>query len=198
MNILKKSWLFCSFALLTLTVNITCGNAENKESSEQGETSELSKNTDVSTEESTDIKEEQPFKPINASFVDGDKNVVELSELRGKVVFINMWATWCPPCIEEMPALNRLYDKYKDEENIEFLFVEVDDDYKKAEDFLVKNKYTLPLYSIKGDLPMEMASNAIPTTIIIDGRGEINIKHLGAADYDDPEIHKHIDNLLHK
>lgn len=189
MKISNKSGLMAIIATGLFTINLACGNVDNKSSTNE------STNT---TESIENTPEEQPFQPVNASFVDKDKNVLELGDLRGKVVFINMWATWCPPCIEEMPSLNRLYDHYKDDENIEFLFVEVDNDYQKAEKFLKDNKYTVPLYSISGSLPPELASNAIPTTVIIDGRGEVNIKHLGAADYDDPGIYAHIDNLLHK
>lgn len=189
MKISNKFGLTALLIASLLTINLACGNADNKNA--------VKENTE-STEVPNNEPEEQPFQPVNASFTDKDKNILELADLRGKVVFINMWATWCPPCIEEMPSLNRLYDHYKDDENIEFLFVEVDNDFKKAEKFLKDNKYTVPLYSIYGQLPAKLASNAIPTTIIIDGRGEINIKHLGAADYDDPGIYEHIDNLLHK
>lgn len=190
--------LSCTAAAL-ITFQIACGQPDS-EQNDQSESIEAmaedgANNSDSQANEE-EIEVEQPFKPIHASFVDGKNNVVDLSSLRGKVIFINMWATWCPPCIKEMPSLNRLYQKYKDSDKIEFLFVEMDNDYEKAEKFLIKNKYNIPLYSINDNLPVELETSSIPTTVIIDSKGELNIKHIGSADFDHPEIQEHIASLL--
>lgn len=190
---LSKIWFIACAALFIISVQVACGNSQHDNDSNRQDEVET-----VHTENAPESSEteEQPFKPIHGSFIDGKGNVTELSDLRGKVIFINMWATWCPPCIKEMPSLNRLHDKLKDNDNIEFLFVELDDDYPKAEKFLAKHKYDIPLYSVHGELPYELATNSIPTTIIIDKKGEMNVKHMGAVDFDQPQILEHLEALM--
>lgn len=198
MNFKKIS--FPSLAAVLFTFQIACGQPDKDPNDNNIEATSMDE-TDINKyktkeENVDDIEVEQPFKPIHATFVDGENKTMELSNLRGKVIFINMWATWCPPCIKEMPSLNRLYQKYKNNDKIEFLFVEMDNDYDKAKKFLIKNNYEIPLYSIKGNLPIELETSSIPTTVIIDSKGELNIKHIGSADFDHPEIQEHIASLI--
>src|SRR5690606_34637312 len=66
-------------------------------------------------------------------FKNMNDEVVELSDQKGKVVFINFWATWCPPCIAEMPTINKLYSNFRDNENVMFMMVDVDNDPIKSQ-----------------------------------------------------------------
>ena len=84
---------------------------------------------------------------FDVSFVDGEGKTLNLSELKEKWS-LNFWATWCQPCIAEMPALQKLYTELKDQKDIVVLSIEMDQDHAKAAKFLAKNKYSLPLYSL--------------------------------------------------
>lgn len=130
------------------------------------------------------------------TFTDGKGKSISLAELKGKVVFINFWATWCPPCIAEMPSIQDLYTKYKGNEQLVFIMVDVDGKYKQASDFMKKNGYTLPVYLPESEVPKEYFAGSMPTTVILDKSGKLAFHHLGAADYSDPEITGFIDQLL--
>lgn len=130
------------------------------------------------------------------TFADGKGKSISLAGLKGKVVFVNFWATWCPPCIAEMPSIQTLYMKYKDNEQVVFIMVDVDGKYKEASDFMKKNGYTLPVYLPETEVPKEYFAGSMPTTLILDKSGKLAFHHLGAADYSDPEITGFIDKLL--
>lgn len=72
---------------------------------------------------------------ISFSYQDANGKILSTNELKGKVVFINFWATWCPPCRAEMPSLNELYNKLKGDDHFVFLFLNEDDNIEKANFF---------------------------------------------------------------
>ena len=135
--------------------------------------------------------------PKSMLFRDGAGNIVDISKLKGKVVFINFWATWCPPCIAEMPAIDELYGQFKDDENILFILAEMDNDYPKAEAFMKKKGFSAPLYTPMSALPEVMYTGTLPTTVILDKSGNISFHHEGTADYSNPKIAAFISNLAH-
>ena len=98
------------------------------------------------------------------------------ADLKGKVVFINFWASWCPPCQAEMPSIERLYKKLEKDDRFVFLFINEDDDKQKAKNYLKKNLYTIPLYSRAGNISSEIFSGSLPTTIVINKEGQIVLK----------------------
>lgn len=110
------------------------------------------------------------------------KQSLSLSELKGKVVFINFWATWCPPCIAEMPDIENLYQEVK-KEDIVFLMVSLDEIPEKARTFIQKKEFTFPVYFLAGSIPSEFESSAIPTTIVLSPKGEIVVHQEGMAQY---------------
>lgn len=124
----------------------------------------------------------------------GDK--IALRNIRNKVILINMWATWCPPCRKEMPSLNRLYSKLKDNPDIIFIMMDVDGKLKESTDYVKKKGFDLPNYILEGNLPESFQTNSIPTTIIIDKSGKMVTKHMGGVDFDHPEMLPFIQNLL--
>ena len=98
-----------------------------------------------------EIKKEAPLTNLPAaatafSFRDEKGAVVSTADLQGKVVFINFWATWCPPCIAEMPSLNELYNKFRNDAQFVFIFINEDDDMAKARTFMHKNHSASPKY----------------------------------------------------
>lgn len=125
---------------------------------------------------------------VNASFVDINNKVTALDSFRGKVVVMNFWATWCPPCIREMPSLNTLFLDLKSNKDIVFMAIDVDEDIKGASKFMAKNKFDLPLYTLHGQLPTELETNSIPMTVILDKRGEVAVQHTGMVDFGNPKI----------
>jgi len=112
-----------------------------------------------------------------------DSKTINIQELKGKVIFINFWATWCPPCIAEMPSINELYKHFKNNPNILIFPVDVDGDFGKSVPFVKNKGYILPVYSIASPMPDGFLKNAIPTTIIIDKTGKMVVRHEGGADY---------------
>ncbi|WP_293943582.1 MULTISPECIES: TlpA family protein disulfide reductase [unclassified Sphingobacterium] len=147
------------------------------------------------------VEREQPSQEVQmpklteVSFKDEAGTIVSLSELKGKVIFINFWATWCPPCIHEMPSINTLRQGFKNNKNIEFLMVDVDNDIDQSAAFMKKNNYDLPLYTPAGEIPPEFLGGSIPTTVILDKSGQIVERLEGSRDYAAPEIAKALEEL---
>ncbi len=107
-----------------------------------------------------------------------------LSELEGKVVFLGFWATWCPPCKAEMPSVQNLYNAMKGEKDVVFLMVS-DEESQTVRNFMEKNRYDFPVYLADGSLSSRLQVEAIPSTFIIDRKGDIVFAHTGAARWDD-------------
>jgi thiol-disulfide isomerase/thioredoxin len=120
-----------------------------------------------------------------------------LSAFRGKVVFLNVWATWCPPCVMEMPSIARLYERFRSDPNVAFLLVSVDDDSEKVRSFLEKNGYTMPTYLevARSSAPAALQTRGIPATFILDGEGVIRRSKVGAMEWDSPAIIEQIERL---
>lgn len=120
--------------------------------------------------------------------LDADGNSVELSDLKGKVVFINFWATWCPPCIAEMPSIQKMYDKVRDDEEIVVLTVEVQGAKEKAMKFMERKNMDLPVLYPNTAIPEEIFQGSLPTTVIFDKDGNIAHTTMGMADYSGQNI----------
>lgn len=132
--------------------------------------------------------------PHNLPMLTLDGRLVNLSELKGKVVFVNLWASWCPPCRAEMPGIEALYTKV-DKSKVAFVMLSLDDNPAKAQAFLKKKGYTLPVYFRTGVLPAPFDSNSIPSTVILGPDGQVAARHDGMADYDTPEFKASLENL---
>ncbi len=116
-----------------------------------------------------------------------------LSEFRGQVVLVNLWATWCPPCIAEMPGLEKLYKKTRGE--VAFVMIARDRDFELSKAFVKRKGYEVPIYYALGPLPDQLSSNGIPATFVIAPDGRLAFSHTGMADYDHPDIEKFLRNL---
>ncbi|GGG99122.1 hypothetical protein GCM10011416_16740 [Polaribacter pacificus] len=120
---------------------------------------------------------------------------IQANELNGKVVFVSFWATWCPPCIAEMPSMKELYDNYKDE--VEFIFVS-DENWGTISAFFDKKEYDFPVYNSLTIPPKALQSNSIPTTFIIDKNSKIHVKKVGAADWNSTSVQELLNKLIKK
>lgn len=117
-------------------------------------------------------------------------------ELKGKVVFLNIWATWCPPCLAEMPNIQSLYDKIGSDK-IAFVMLSVDRaDLDKVKRFVDRKGYTFPVYMPASPLPDEFYTQSIPTTFMISPEGKIVHKQLGMAEYDTQEVRDFLQGMV--
>lgn len=142
---------------------------------------------DESTEQSA-ATEAPAAQPSGIAFTRLDGQLVDLSALTGKVVVLNFWATWCPPCIREMPSLQAFYNKYQTSSDVEFLVIEVDNKPDLAKSFVEKNNFTFPVYSPASMIPEAFLGQSIPTTVILNKKGEISYRHEGMSDFMAPDF----------
>ncbi len=132
-----------------------------------------------------DLKEtdENSKADYGLTLVNSQGERVDMRDFKGKVIFLNFWATWCPPCLAEMPGINKLYNDVK-EEDIVFLMVSLDKDFEKARKFKARKDFSFEVYRLAGSLPAQYHSPSIPTTFVISSEGKIVLKHTGMAHYD--------------
>ena len=130
-----------------------------------------------SVEDQEDVVSIQDY---NWSLQDLQGNAFNFSDYKGKKILVNFWATWCPPCIAEMPSMQALYDDYKDK--VVFVFV-TNDDRPAIDKFMAKYDYTFPIVQPRTVAPTELQTNSLPTTYIINEKGEILVNKTGSADW---------------
>lgn len=106
---------------------------------------------------------------------------IHFSDFKDQVVFINFWATWCPPCIAEMPDIHDLYLETKD--RVTFAIISLDNNRDKAREFLEKKGFEFPVYFLASSLPQSYDTHAIPTTYLLDHNGQIKVENQGMAKY---------------
>ena len=135
----------------------------------------------------------------NFSLEDLHGKKVDLKQFRGKVVFLNFWATWCGPCKEEMPSMEALYQMFK-EKNFVFLTISVDyEEKKKVKEFIDKHRYTFPVLIDPKCLALDLYGvKGIPTTILIDKKGTMIGRSVGPKDWNHPEIVNLLGQLIEK
>ncbi|WP_194527133.1 TlpA family protein disulfide reductase [Zobellia roscoffensis] len=112
---------------------------------------------------------------------------------RGRVTFIGYWATWCPPCIAEMPSIQKLYDDYGDSVNFLLLTNEEPEVVKR---FLEKKKFILPVYIPRMQAPEALYDRNIPTNFVIDKTGKIVVKETGSTDWNAKKIRAILETLI--
>jgi peroxiredoxin len=143
------------------------------------------------------IKDNLPAPDFKFPGLDG--KMVSLSDYKGKVVLVNIWATWCPPCVEEMPSMEKLYQKFKGE-NFEILAVSIDEPGLKAvAPFMKKSSLTFPaLIDSEGTIKTVYGITGIPESFIIDKQGILIKKIIGPVDWTTPKIFRFFSNLIQK
>ncbi|UOB18298.1 TlpA family protein disulfide reductase [Abyssalbus ytuae] len=141
------------------------------------------------------IKEEkrESLNTYNWKLRNLDGNVYNFNNAKGKLILVNFWATWCPPCIAEMPSLQTLYNDYGDK--MEFLFV-TNDKEEAIVKFLDKNEYNLPVYHSITRVPDDFDTSGIPATFLISKEGDIVVSKVGAADWNSEKFRETLNDLL--
>lgn len=125
--------------------------------------------------------------------------MVSLSDCVGKVVLVNIWATWCPPCVDEMPSMEKLYNKFKGEK-FEILAVSIDTlGLKAVVPFMKKLKLTFPaLIDTEGSIKTVYRATGVPESFIIDKQGILIKKIIGPVDWAAPNIFRFFNDLIKK
>lgn len=128
-----------------------------------------------------------------------DNRTVSLSGLRGKVVMVHFWATWCPPCVEELPALDR-FARSLAGSDLEVLTISVDEGGPDVvREFMQRNKLALPvLLDPDKTAASRYGTFKFPETYLVDRQGIIRNKIIGAVDWGRPEAREIIEGLLKK
>jgi len=120
-------------------------------------------------------------------------NKLNYQDTKGKVVFVNLWATWCPPCIAEFQNIQDLYDDYGDK--VLFLLVS-NESPKTIQRFLEKKGYYIPIFNPLTNYPDDFNPRSIPRTYIIDKEGFIIVDKKGAANWNSSKMRGQLDELL--
>jgi peroxiredoxin len=119
-----------------------------------------------------------------------------LSAYKGKVVVLNFWATWCPPCRDEMPSMETFYRRFKNQ-GLEILAVDGGEDAATVQQFIRNNGYTFPILLDKDNKVNSLYGiRAIPTTFILDREGKIIGQIMGRTYWDDPRMTAAFETLL--
>ncbi len=118
---------------------------------------------------------------------------VNFSDLLDKPVFVNMWATWCPPCRAELPGIQKLYKQYNGK--VHFLLLS-DEPSAKVIAFAHEHHYEdMPFYRYR-NMPQDFSSRSIPTTFIVSKQGKVVLTKKGAARWDSAKVRKLLDKLI--
>lgn len=144
----------------------------------------------------TEIKKEKTKAAYDFTLNQLDGETLNFEDLKGKVVFINFWATWCAPCVAEMPSINSLYKIYEDNPEVVFVMINVENKEDKVRKFIKKKKFSFPIYLPNASqIPRVYESKGIPTTFVLDKDGYIAYKKVGMANYDANSFVKFIARL---
>ncbi len=138
----------------------------------------------------------EPGTPIEDAWsvqsLDG-RQTFPLSTLKGKVLFLNFWATWCSPCRMELPSIEKLYERYRDTD-VMFLCL-TNEDPRVVQRFIQKRKIELPIYTVL-QAPPSFRVTGLPSTFIVSRFGKVALSRSGAFRWDKHEITVLLDSLL--
>jgi thiol-disulfide isomerase/thioredoxin len=125
-----------------------------------------------------------------------DGKAVHLADMKGKVVLVDLWGTWCIQCVVEMPELQRLYDHFRHDPQVQFLVISRMDTPGKVKAYAHRNGFDLPFFTMSdGDIPELMRFNQFPSTFVYAKDGRLAAEHAGAAHWSDPSVITFLDHL---
>lgn len=151
-------------------------------------------NADVETVSNNEARDFEFEQTIRTS----DGKLMSMEQFKGKVIFLNLWASWCAPCKAEMPGIEEVYLELKDLEKIEFVLLNIDRNEEAAEKYMNRHDFAFPYYKWTGSLNQQLAVGSIPATFIVDKEGKIVKKHIGMAKYNTPSFKKLLIKLANK
>ncbi len=131
----------------------------------------------------------------NWALLDKEGKAYNLTTAKDKVIFVNLWATWCPPCVAELPSMQKLYNDYGDK--VTFLFVS-NEKMDRVTAFLDKKEMNIPVFQPASAIPEELYSKSIPATYIIGKDGQIHVDKKGAANWNSSSVRSLLDKLINE
>ncbi len=146
--------------------------------------------TGIMNAHANEIDEPQDF-DYDFSITDVEGKVVSLEQYKGKVIFLNLWATWCGPCRVEMPTIQSLYNETEHDE-IVFIMLSLDkaSDREKVISYIKKKEFTFPVFTQAGYLPPLLNVPSIPTTFLISKKGKVISKDVGTTNFNTKKFKK--------
>ena len=129
---------------------------------------------------------------------DVNGEIHSLKQWQGQVLFINFWASWCAPCLAEMPDINNLYLKTQHEPKIQFLMISTDQDWAKARQLVANKEFQFPIYRLRSDMAPTLSSASIPATFVVAPDGQIALKKQGMASYNHSSFLEFLKDLRNK
>jgi thiol-disulfide isomerase/thioredoxin len=172
-----KRKLMIAFALFVFAL-ISCTNNQKEEKTIAG-TEQRQNSTDNNLAAAAVQLPSFSIKDING-------NIVNMQNLKGKKLFVNLWASWCPPCKREMPSIEKLYQTV-DSNKVRFVLISFDDQFDLAKKYVTSKKLKLPIYYPTENPPALFNVQGIPATFIFDEKGELIKQIEGMEDYDSKE-----------
>ncbi len=140
-----------------------------------------------------DMEDQTRLAPFTYLLSDLEGTSQKMNIGKGRVTFISYWATWCPPCIAELPSIDELYSDYGNQ--VDFILL-TQEDPEVVSNFLQKKGLDLPVFIPRMRAPEQLYSRSIPTNYLIDSTGKILIKETGAADWNSTRVRAILDGLL--
>lgn len=129
--------------------------------------------------------------------VDINGNKIKLSDMRGSVVFVNFWATWCGSCVEELPSIERLFKSLSGDPSFKMVTILYKDSIPDASSYMRQNGYTFPVFLNPDESAAKIFGiTGVPETFIIDKRGILRDKVLGPAEWDSPRAIESFQSLM--
>ena len=187
---MKKSLIAILLALFLIGVSILTINNFNSSNSNTNSSVNNTNNKHITSKDNTSTKPAQvnpsaiKTNAIDFKLKDLNGQELSLSDLKGKKVFLNFWATWCPPCKAEMPEIEKLYQEIKDNDLV-IVAVEIGESLDTVKPFIDSNKYN---FKVLLDPDQSVATKyniaSIPTSYFIDAEGYIISKHVGGMNID--------------
>lgn len=131
---------------------------------------------------------------LQGTISDQGGRTLSFTDLRGKVVLINLWATWCPPCRAEMPFLQNLWREFEQDGDVMVLCISTENA-EEVESYAASQGLDMPLYVFNPPVPPELQVEDLPTTYIFDRDGKVVFGHMGMARWDGAEVVAYLKRL---
>ena len=138
-----------------------------------------------------------PASFYNWQLVSSKGVTINMQQFKNKVVFINFWATWCPPCVAELPYIDDLNSKFENNSNVVIITV-VNESFDKVNSFMIKRNFSFDVFQNRSGLPLLLNKSSIPTTFVIDKEGQLVLEKTGSYKWNSQQIVDFIKELSNK
>jgi cytochrome c biogenesis protein CcmG, thiol:disulfide interchange protein DsbE len=138
-------------------------------------------------------------KPYDLELTDINKNRIKLTDLKGSVVLVNFWATWCGSCVDELPSMERLFKLLSVDPGFKMVTILYKDDLQQASGFMKQNGFTFPVYINPDESGIKtFGLTGVPETFILDKQGLLRHKVIGPEDWDSPRVIEALRTLINE